>query len=94
VWEGVEYPLVDIGGVARHPMLDHLDEVVRLEALGLAVVAAGAEVLDGTARETAIFPHPESRGSSESGAFEKKRGRGTKEMTVPLGLRKREVLET
>jgi len=91
--EGVEWPLVDIGGVGRHPMLGHLDEVVHLEALGLAV-AAEAEVLDGTARETAIFPHQESRGSSESGAFEKKRGRGTKEMTVPRGLRKRDVLET
>ena len=88
VLEGADRLLVDIGGVVLQPLLGPLDGVVHLEALGLA---AGA--LDGNARETAIFPRQESRGSSESEAFGKKRGRGTKEMTVPPGLRKKGVLE-
>ena len=88
--EGVDRLLVDIGGVALQPLLGHLDEVVHLEALELAVEV---EALDGTARETAIFHPRESPGSSESATFGKKRGKGTKEMTAHPGLRKKDVLE-
>ena len=90
--EGVDPPLVDIGGVALRPLLGHLDGVVvHLQVLGQAAeveVEAVVVALDETVRETAISPRQESPGSSES-----RRGRGTKGMTGPPGLIKKDVLE-
>ena len=97
--EGVDLPLVDIGGAALRPLLGRLDEVVvHLLVLGQAAeveaeVEVGVEALDETVTETAISPRQENPGSSESGAFEKKRGRGTKGMTVPPGLIRKDILE-
>lgn len=95
--EGVDLPLVDIGGAALRPLLGRLDEVVvHLLVLGQAAeaeVEVGVEALDETVIETAISPRQENPGSSESGAFEKKRGKGTKGMTVPPGLIRKDILE-